>query len=166
MYIFKDDIGLSRPNCFQDITNRKYFQYAQRFKLTNLFNTLNEPRLYTKPTTRRHNSIFPLHTCKGMVLYSAVSSPLDRSKRFTLSSPGRPVHSDTVLGFSWKHASHATIAQRLCTHISTTVYSHHAAQTTIQENNCSVMHNMNESGTGSWRDHGSTRTKGRTSYQQ
>ena len=24
---------------------------------------------------------------KGMVLYSAVSSPLDRSKRFTLSSP-------------------------------------------------------------------------------
>ena len=40
---------------------------------------------------------------KGMVLYSAVSSPLDRSKRFTLSSPGRPVHSDTVLGFSLKH---------------------------------------------------------------
>ena len=38
-----------------------------------------------------------------MVLYSAVSSPLDRSKRFTLSSPGRPVHSDTVLGFSCKH---------------------------------------------------------------
>ena len=32
---------------------------------------------------------------KGMVLYSAVSSPLDRSKRFTLSSPGRTVHSDT-----------------------------------------------------------------------
>ena len=42
---------------------------------------------------------------KGMVLYSAVSSPLDRSKRFTLSSPGRPVHSDTVLGFSWKHSN-------------------------------------------------------------
>ena len=59
---------------------------------------------------------------KGMVLYSAVSSPLDRSKRFTLSSPGRPVHSDTVLGFSWKHSSHAAIAQRLFTHISTTVY--------------------------------------------
>ena len=62
-------------------------------------------------------------TVKGMVLYSAVSSPLDRSKRFTLSSPGRPVHSDTVLGFSWKHSSHAAIAQRLFTHISTTVYS-------------------------------------------
>ena len=30
-----------------------------------------------------------------MVLYSAVSSPLDRSKRFTLSSPGRRVHSNT-----------------------------------------------------------------------
>ena len=58
-----------------------------------------------------------------MVLYSAVSSPLDRSKRFTLSSPGRPVHSDTVLGFSWKHSSQAAIAQRLFTHIYTTVYS-------------------------------------------
>ena len=31
-----------------------------------------------------------------VVLYSAVSSPLDRSKRFTLFAlPGRPVHSDT-----------------------------------------------------------------------
>ena len=60
-----------------------------------------------------------------MVLYSAVSSPLDRSKRFTLSSPGRPVHSDTVLGFSWKHSSHAAIAQRLFTHISTTVPGTH-----------------------------------------
>ena len=60
---------------------------------------------------------------KGMVLYSAVSSPLDRSKRFTLSSPGRPVNSGTVLGFSWKHYSHAAIAQRLFTHNSTTVYS-------------------------------------------
>ena len=31
-----------------------------------------------------------------MFLYSAVSGPLDRSKRFTLfASPGRPVHSDT-----------------------------------------------------------------------
>ena len=61
---------------------------------------------------------------KGMVLYSAVSSPLDRSKRFTLVAfPDRPVHSDTVLCFSWKHSSHAAIAQRLFTHISTTVYS-------------------------------------------
>ena len=30
-----------------------------------------------------------------MFLYSAVSSHLDSSKRFTLSSPGRPVHSNT-----------------------------------------------------------------------
>ena len=33
---------------------------------------------------------------KGMFLYSVVSSPLDRSKRFTLFAlPGRPVHSNT-----------------------------------------------------------------------
>ena len=32
---------------------------------------------------------------KGVFLYSAVSSPLDRSKRFTLLLPDRPVHSDT-----------------------------------------------------------------------
>ena len=32
---------------------------------------------------------------EGMFLYSAVSSPLDRSKRFTLHPLGRPVHSDT-----------------------------------------------------------------------
>ena len=33
---------------------------------------------------------------KGSFLYSAVSSPLDRSKRFTVSAlPGRPVHSNT-----------------------------------------------------------------------
>ena len=52
-----------------------------------------------------------------MVLYSAVSSPLDRSKRFTLSSPGRPVHSDTVLGFSWKHS---IAKQQLCNDYSLT----------------------------------------------
>ena len=40
---------------------------------------------------------------KDMFLYSAVSSPLDRSKRFTLFAlPDRPVHADTVLGFSGK----------------------------------------------------------------
>ena len=78
--------------------------------------------LVTSTSGETHSSSC-LHNKKGMVLYSAVSSPLDRSKRFTLSSPGRPVHSDTVLGFSWKHSSHAAIAQRLFTHISTTVYS-------------------------------------------
>ena len=59
------------------------------------------------------SNIYMTACVKGMVLYSAISSPLDRSKRFTLSSPGRPVHSNTVLGFSWKHSSHAAIAQRL-----------------------------------------------------
>ena len=34
---------------------------------------------------------------KGRFLYSAVSSPQDRSKRFTLYFPDRPVHSDTIL---------------------------------------------------------------------
>ena len=33
---------------------------------------------------------------KGKFLYSAVSSPQDRSKRFTLYFPDRPVHSDTI----------------------------------------------------------------------
>ena len=33
---------------------------------------------------------------KGSLIYSAVSSPLDCSKRFTLFAlPGRPVHSNT-----------------------------------------------------------------------
>ena len=33
---------------------------------------------------------------KGKFLYSAVSSPQDRSKCFTLYFPDRPVHSDTI----------------------------------------------------------------------
>ena len=33
---------------------------------------------------------------KGKFLYSAVSSPQDRSKRFTLYFPDRHVHSDTI----------------------------------------------------------------------
>ena len=38
----------------------------------------------------------PCFKGKKVVLYSAVSSPLDRSKRFTLFAfPDRPVHSDT-----------------------------------------------------------------------
>ena len=37
---------------------------------------------------------------KVVFIYSAVSSPLDRSKRFTLfASTGRPVHSDTNPAF-------------------------------------------------------------------
>ena len=53
----------------------------------NAFSELKE-RLTTAP-------VLGYPDTKGMVLYSAVSSPLDLSKRFTLSSPGRPVHSDT-----------------------------------------------------------------------
>ena len=62
---------------------------------------------------------------KGRFLYSAVSSPLDRSNCFThVAFPDRPVHSDTVLGFSGKHSSQAAITrQDQITHIPTTVYS-------------------------------------------
>ena len=41
---------------------------------------------------------------KGMFSYSAVSCPLDNSKRFTLHPPGRPDRSDTQLDFSEKHS--------------------------------------------------------------
>ena len=61
--------------------------------------------------------------CSQMVLIAHVSKNGQGMVLYTLSSPGRPVHSDTVLGFSWKHSSHAAIAQRLFTHIATTVYS-------------------------------------------
>ena len=48
----------------------------------------------SKITTEKF--IFLTSLKKGRFLYSAVSSPLDRSKRFTLFAlPGRPVHSDT-----------------------------------------------------------------------
>ena len=59
---------------------------------------------------------------KVVFLYSAVSIPLDRSKRFTLfASPGRPVHSDT------NSASPGSILARqklrAKAYISTTVYT-------------------------------------------
>ena len=61
---------------------------------------------------------------KGKFLYSAVSSPQDRSKRFTLYFPDRPVHSDTVSASLGSIQPYATInARRLLVHISTTVYS-------------------------------------------
>ena len=54
------------------------------------------PAKETRYFTKHSQTIMAwLKKGKGMVLYSAVSSPLDRSKRFTLSSPGRPVHSNT-----------------------------------------------------------------------
>ena len=61
---------------------------------------------------------------KGKFLYSAVSSPQDRSKRFTLYFPDRPVHPDTIsvsLGSIQPYA--AINARKLLVHISTTVYS-------------------------------------------
>ena len=47
-----------------------------------------------------------------MLLYNAVSSPLDYSKHFTLCplGPGRPVHSDNNL-ITGKHSSHAPITR-------------------------------------------------------
>ena len=52
---------------------------------------------------------------------STVSSPLGRSKHFTLSQTCSFRHQ---LDFSGKHSSHAAIfSRRLITHISTTVYS-------------------------------------------
>ena len=61
---------------------------------------------------------------KGKFLYSAVSSPQDRSKRFTLYFPDRPVHPDTISASLGSIQPYATInARRLLIHISTTVYS-------------------------------------------
>ena len=59
-----------------------------------------------------------------MFLNSAVSSPLDRSKRFTLFLPWQTCSFRHQLGFSWKHSSQAAITRQwLLTHISITVYS-------------------------------------------
>ena len=58
------------------------------------------------------------------IIYSAVASPQDRSKRFTLYFPDRLVHSDTILASLVNIQPYATInARRLLVHISTTVYS-------------------------------------------
>ena len=43
------------------------------------------------------NGLIIVISTKGMFLYSAASSPLDRSKHLTLLPPGRPVHSNTNL---------------------------------------------------------------------
>ena len=47
---------------------------------------------------------------KGMFLYSAVSSLLDRSKRFTLFLPWQTCSFRHQLDFSGKHSSHSAIA--------------------------------------------------------
>ena len=115
MIIFVHPFRSSVVGYWEDIQRSNWLAPKKMFQLTPQGGA-------TDNIDRRHYFLLRFKG-KGMVLYSAVSSPLDRSKRFTLSSPGRPVHSETVLGFSWKHSSHAAIAQRLFTHISTTVYS-------------------------------------------
>ena len=61
---------------------------------------------------------------KRKFLYSAVSCPRDRSKRFTLYFPDRPVPSDSISASLGSIQPYATInARRLLVHISTTVYS-------------------------------------------
>ena len=47
----------------------------------------------------------------SMFLYSAVSSPLARSKHFTLFLPWQTCSLRHQLGFSWKHSSHAAITR-------------------------------------------------------
>ena len=62
---------------------------------------------------------------KASFLYSAVSSLQNRSKRFTLYSPDRPVQSDTISASLGSIQPYATInARRLLVHIAITVYSH------------------------------------------
>ena len=64
------------------------------------------------------------HVKKDRFLYSAVSSPQDHSKHFTLYFPDRPVQSDTISASLGSIQSYATInVRRLPIHISTTVYS-------------------------------------------
>ena len=52
----------------------------------------------------------------------AVSSPQDRSKRFTLYFPDRPVQSHTISASLGSIQPYATINARRLIHISTTVY--------------------------------------------
>ena len=67
--------------------------------------------------------LFPLDyydQWKGKLLYSAVFSPQDRSKHFTLYFRGRSVHSDTISASLGNIQPYATInARRLLIHIST-----------------------------------------------
>ena len=53
-------------------------------------------RVQENRRTRGHGVTLAKKQCKGKFLYSAVSSPQDRSKRFTLYFPDRSVHSDTI----------------------------------------------------------------------
>ena len=52
------------------------------------------------------------HKSKCKFLHTAVSSPQDRSKRFTLYIPDRPVHSDTISASLGSIQPYATINAR------------------------------------------------------
>ena len=96
--------------------------------------------------TRRKNTHRNCHIrCKkGKFLYNAVSSPQNRSKRFTLYFPDRPVHSDTISASLGRIQPYATInARRLLVHISTTVYSQ--VMDRLQWILCGIIHNSNYS---------------------
>ena len=69
--------------------------------------------------------LIPRVKVRQVLIYcSAVSSPQDRSKRFTLYFPDRPVHSDTISASLGSIQPYAAInAPRLHVHMSTTVYS-------------------------------------------
>ena len=55
---------------------------------------------------------------QSSIVYTAVSSPQDHSKHFTLYFPDRPVHSDTISASLGSIQSYATInARRLLVHI-------------------------------------------------
>ena len=79
----------------------------------------DEPEICRRHNTARWDQGILGRTCRKkvkkkvkVVLYSAVSSPLDCSKCFTLFAfPDRPVHSDTVLGFSGKHSKKSQASQ-------------------------------------------------------
>ena len=72
------------------------------------------------PSTLR-NTWMALTGKKGIFLYSAVSSPLDRSKRFTLFLPWQTCSFRHQLDSSGKHSCHAAITHKdYITHISTT----------------------------------------------
>ena len=61
---------------------------------------------------------------KGKFVYSALSSLQDRSKRFTLYFPDRPVHSDTISASLGSIQPYVAVnTRRLLLHISTSVYS-------------------------------------------
>ena len=88
----------------------------------------NRTDLYREDTSKLHLLCKLLRSKKakqGKFLYSSVSSPKDRSKRFTLYFPDRPIHSYTISASLGSIQPYATInARRMLVHISATVHSY------------------------------------------